>query len=308
MKTDTIPVVSICLCTYKRPEQLLLCLKSILAQDFGHALEVIVTDNDAMGTGKTIVDQMIAPFARQGVMLSYLVEKVQNIALARNRCVNAARGEFVAFIDDDEIASSHWLGNLYRTLIETGADGAWGPVVPVIPESFPEWMRRSRLFDRPNPEHRSAVGVNNLRTGNAMVRRSLLGMRTGPFDEAFGRTGGSDWDLFSWLHNQGFKFIWAKDAEVFECVEENRSCIRWHLVRGYRGGFVFSSKLAEDKGMIRGFCSSTGRILPAVLRSLLNLARDRRNPKAALLILVNDICGHLGKIGYFLHIKIEEYK
>ena len=183
MNHDNDIKMSVCLCTYKRPEKLAQCLESLLNQAVSQSFEVIVTDNDRERSGEYVVEQFKAAFQSAGIPLSYLMEPVQNIALARNRSIQPARGELVAFIDDDERASSCWLQNLYDALIETNADGVWGPVIPDIPESFPNWMRRSRLFYRQDMKDGVIIPIGMLNTGNALVKRELLTMRTGPFDE-----------------------------------------------------------------------------------------------------------------------------
>jgi glycosyltransferase involved in cell wall biosynthesis len=156
--------ISVCLCTYKRPDKLSDCLMSLVKQTFSRPFEVIVTDNDCHRSGEKIVHEFKETFQIRGIPISYLVEPVQNISLARNRCVQAAQGNLVAFIDDDERASPYWLETLYQILLETDADGVWGPVIPDIPESFPEWMRRGKLFDRPIHKDRSDMPEGGMAT------------------------------------------------------------------------------------------------------------------------------------------------
>jgi len=300
-------LISVCLCTYKRPDKLSDCLKSLIKQTFSLPFEVIVTDNDYHRSGEKVVHEFNEAFQIRGIPISYLVEPVQNIALARNRCVQAARGNLVAFIDDDEHAVSHWLGTLYQILLETDADGVWGPVIPEIPQSFPEWMCRSGLFDRPTQKNRSIMSPTCLRTSNALLKRSLLTLCAGPFDERLGRTGGSDNQLFAWLQSQRFKFVWSEDAAVFEQIEEKRRHLRWHLKRGYRGGWDHSHKAVEEYGWCLGFLVSTSRILPSLLRSVLHFIGNLNNIRAATYLFLTDLCGHAGKVGYFLKIRVEEY-
>ncbi|MFC1508434.1 glycosyltransferase family 2 protein [Candidatus Omnitrophota bacterium] len=299
--------ISVCLCTYKRPNKLAQCLESLLHQTFAQTFEVIVTDNDCEHSGEKIVEQAKKAFQNKGISLLYLVEPVQNIALARNRSLQPARGELVAFIDDDEHASTCWLRNLYNRLLDTNADGVWGEVIPYIPESLPYWMRQSKLFYQPNLKQ-GAIMREGLRTGNALIKRKLLTMRTGPFDEALGRTGGSDSDLFIWLQKQGFKFVWAANAEVFEKLEEKRGYLRWHLRRAYRGGWGYSRRVVKRYGARKGFILSVIRIIPSTLKALRCAIMNCNNIRYAGLVLLCNIVTNLGKCGYFVDIKIEEYK
>lgn len=310
MNHDNNIEVSVCLCTYKRPDKQAQCLESLLNQDFSQSFEVVVTDNDCERSGEQVVEQFKVAFQSAGIPLIYLVEPVQNIALARNRSIQAARGDLVAFIDDDERASPSWLKNLYTALIETNADGIWGPVIPDIPESFPNWMRRSNLFQRENPKDRSVMRSTDLRTGNALIKKNLLTIRAGPFDEALGRTGGSDPDLFLWIRRNApnVKYLWAANAEVFERLEEKRRYLRWHLQRAYRGGWGYSRSVVKRYGFSMGILSSVIRIIPSTLKAFWCASINYNNIRYAGVVLLINIATNLGKCGYFMGIKSEGYK
>ncbi len=303
-------VISVCLCTYKRPEGLAQCLQSLRAQSFSRSFEVIVTDNDFERSGECVVAQFTETFQQAGIILKYLVEPTQNIALARNRSLVPACGKFIAFIDDDECASSSWMNNLFTVMTETKADGVWGLVVTKLPIYFPKWMRESKLFQQENPEDWSAMKGHGLRTSNALIKRELLFLRSGPFDESLGKTGGSDSDLFNWImvNGENIKFVWAADAEVVEYVEEKRRYVTWHLRRAYRGGWGFSRGLTHRYGVARGFIFSIIRIIPSFIKALGRAATNFRNIRYAGLIILMNIATNLGKFGYFLGIRVEEYQ
>jgi succinoglycan biosynthesis protein ExoM len=301
------PLISVCLCTYKRSPALAACLASILRQTTTEAFEVIVTDNDSGRSGEGIGSDYAKLCEARHIRFTYVVEPVQNIALARNRGLRAARGSLIAFIDDDECASPHWLACLYRTLVESGADGVFGPVIPDIPDYFPLWMRRSGLFDRPLLEEGASMAGRTMRTGNALIKRELLGLREGPFDPLLGRIGGSDSDLFAWLRHRGFKFVWSARAELTETVEEKRRYIRWHLVRAYRGGWGYSKRFVDRRGRVAGLLM-LARVIPSSLKALLQAAARLRNIRYAGMIVLTNLVTNAGKIGYFLGAKVEEYK
>jgi glycosyltransferase involved in cell wall biosynthesis len=213
----------------------------------------------------------------------------------------------VAFIDDDDRASSCLLKNFYAAFIETNADGVWGPVIPDIPESFPNWMRRSKLFYRKDMKDGVIIPIGMLNTSNALVKRELLTMRTGPFDEELGRTGGEDGDLFNWLKRQGFKFVWASNAEVYERLEEERRYLRWHFRRAYRGGWGYSRGVVKRYGAVKGLSLTVVRIIPSSLKALKFAIMNLNNARYAGLILLKNISTNLGKLGYFFGFLIEEY-
>ena len=100
----------ICVCTFRR-----VSLADTLSSLFGLALRpdwlvrVIVADNDALPSAQPIVEQAAckAPFP-----VLYVHAPMRNISVARNACLDAATARFVAFIDDDELATPLWLAAL----------------------------------------------------------------------------------------------------------------------------------------------------------------------------------------------------
>src|SRR5262249_24123299 len=102
-----IPLISICICTYRRATQLEQLL-NMLEQQVTKGLfrfSIVVVDNDAHQSAQSIVESCAE---RSSVPIGYRVEPQQNIAVARNASVVIATGDLVAFIDDDEEPSADW--------------------------------------------------------------------------------------------------------------------------------------------------------------------------------------------------------
>ena len=68
---------------------------------------VVVADNDRLESSAALVSALRRPVRR--CRSTYCVEPRQNIALARNKAIEHATGDFVAFIDDDEFPTRRWL-------------------------------------------------------------------------------------------------------------------------------------------------------------------------------------------------------
>src|SRR5882672_11352042 len=81
---------------------------------------VVVADNDPAKSAQELVEEFtkISP-----VQITYCIEIEQNIALARNKALANAQGDFIAFIDDDECPEVEWLWNLLKTCFDYGVDG-----------------------------------------------------------------------------------------------------------------------------------------------------------------------------------------
>jgi succinoglycan biosynthesis protein ExoM len=205
-----------------------------IPSDAIEALLFIVIDNDAAGSAQDVVEGSVHRLPWEA---SYLIEPLRNIAVARNRGVEMALAwgaDFVAFIDDDEEPSAHWLRELIEVQATHRADVVWGRVVPVFPPETPRWVVEGGFFDR--GLYPSGKRMEVASTSNALVSCQLLRRLEGPFDAAFGRTGGSDSHLFQRAVYTGALIVWANDAVVLENVPRNRVTSGWVLRRALRVG------------------------------------------------------------------------
>lgn len=229
--------VSLCIATYRRPERLAALLGDLVDQE-RFPNEVIVVDNDASGSARAVVEhrrRMGAPFP-----IHYDIQPVKNISLTRNRTVALASGDWIAFIDDDERAPAAWLKRLAETVVRHAADGALGPVEPIVPVDAPAWIRRGRFYDWARMRTGTVIPLNKLRFGNVVLRGALLRDGAAPFDPGYGLTGGEDGDLLGRLVRQGARIVWCDEAVVHEPVEASRLSLRWLLLRALRGGQDFA--------------------------------------------------------------------
>jgi glycosyltransferase involved in cell wall biosynthesis len=276
--------------------------QQVTSRDF----EIVVIDNDAKESGCSIVEAFQELARKRGVRLCYLVESEQNIALARNKAVNNISRQYVAFIDDDESAAPHWLESLCNTMEHYQADAVFGPVLKIFPEAFPPWLRKSALFANPSMVT-GARPRRGIATGNVLLRKATTLINPGPFDPAFGRTGGEDTRLFQSLREMGCYFVWCNEAVVHETQEEERRRLRWHIRRGYRDGWVsVATKYRQGnivKLIVYVVVHSVLGVVKVTVQSLLQVA----NPRGALWFFLRGMASQCGKIGYLLRAKVEEY-
>ena len=225
---DTPPHITVCICTYKRPELLFGLLLAVAAQETRgrFTYSVVVADNDAAESARDMVTGLAAAAP---VAIRYCVEPQQNIALARNKALAHASGEFVAFIDDDESPPRQWLARLLEAIEQYQADGVLGPVVPCFQAPPPAWIRRGKLFDRPSPATGTWLRWKQTRTGNVLLRRRIVADPATWFRPECG-AGGEDVDFFRRRIAAGLRFVWCADAKVDECVPPER-CRRAHLLK-----------------------------------------------------------------------------
>lgn len=230
--------ISVCLATYRRLDRLDLLLHDLAAQ---RRLpdEVVIVDNDPEGSAGVVVERHRASGAR--FPLIYDIQPRKNISLTRNRTVELASGDWLAFIDDDERAPAQWLEQLLAAVRCNAADGVLAPVQPVLPASgVARWIRRGRFYDWPRLATGNQVPINQLRFGNLLLSASRLRAEDPVFDPAYGLTGGEDGDLLMRMVAHGSRLIWCDEAQVLEPVEASRLRLGWILRRALRGGQDFA--------------------------------------------------------------------
>ncbi|MCK5507325.1 MAG: glycosyltransferase family 2 protein [Desulfobacterales bacterium] len=243
-------LVSVCICTFRRPALLANLLNSLKCQDLdpGIHFEVVVVDNDRNRSAEDTVRK----FQLQAeVRVIYDCEPEQNISLTRNRTIRNADGNFIAFIDDDEFPCKNWLLLLYRLLKQCEFDGVLGPVIPEFPSGTPEWLRKGNFFDRRRLPTGTRITERDGRTGNVLFRRSIFGEDELWFDPVYGRTGGEDSDFFRRQFGRGRVFLWCDEAVVYENVPEDRWKISFHLKKYLRLGTI-NGELLRKMGSLKG--------------------------------------------------------
>jgi succinoglycan biosynthesis protein ExoM len=220
--------VSVCICTYRRPQSLAQLLTALTGQltDGRFAYSIVVADNDHLESARPVVSDFAATAP---VPVRYCVEPRQNVALARNKAVDNASGELVAFVDDDQRPAPDWLIRLVEAVESYGADGALGAAVARFRAPPPDWIVRGRFFDRPALPTGTRLRWKQSRTGGVVLRRRIFDDPGNRFRAECGR-GGEDVDLFRRLIAGGLQFIWCDGARVYAEVPVER-CSRRYLLK-----------------------------------------------------------------------------
>ncbi len=223
-----LPHISVCICTFKRPALLTSLLRALTAQQTAGLFTygVVISDNDAMQSAKPTVESVRS---EAGLDITYCAEPRQNIALARNRALENARGEFIAFIDDDEVPEADWLLRLFETRVKYQVDGVLGPVKPRFESEPPAWVTKGKFFDRPTYPTGRKIQWPEARSGNVLFSRSILDGVETPFNPEFA-TAGEDVDFFRRMSEKGYRFVWCNEAVAHELLPASR-CTRRYLLR-----------------------------------------------------------------------------
>jgi succinoglycan biosynthesis protein ExoM len=195
------------------------CLRSLQQQTLA-ATEIVVIDNDPLGGAWRVVRDFIG--------MRYEHEPKRGIAAARNKALASVKTNWIAFIDDDEVAAPDWLENLMRPeYLNTPV--LQGRQELVYPQRVPFWCiatpRRIRPADEGMP--RKTAVTNNVRFSTELVRAGLR------FDESIGLMGGEDIDFFSLAYADGFDIRFTNLAITYETVHPERITYRHQVYRSF---------------------------------------------------------------------------
>jgi succinoglycan biosynthesis protein ExoM len=278
--------ISVCVCTYQRREFLTRLVNELKQQqtDGLFSYSMVIADNDPDKSAEETVAELQpnTPFA-----MKYCWEPNRGIAWARNRVLANADGDYLAFIDDDEFPCSVWLLTLFKTSRKYETDGAFGPVKRHFDVPPPGWMLKSKFYDRRVNPTGTPVEWREARTGNVLLKRSVIGDDPAPFRPEF--RVGEDQDFFRRKIEAGCKFVWCAEAEAFETVPP----MRWK-----RSYLMKKALLRGSSAALQPSCGFSSIIRSLIAVPLYTLAL----PFALLLghhrfmaILVS-LCDHLGKL------------
>lgn len=107
---------SIIVPVYNVEDYLDTCLKSILAQSFTD-YEVIIIDDGSTDNSKKILDELIFNLPKnKAKQFKVFSQKNQGQSAARNKALNIACGEYVGFIDSDDILDGNYIRELLRII------------------------------------------------------------------------------------------------------------------------------------------------------------------------------------------------
>jgi glycosyltransferase involved in cell wall biosynthesis len=281
-----IPHISVCICTYKRPLPLRRLLTELSCQSTGglFTFSIIVADNDATRSAEaTVADCRIS----SSIPIEYRCEPRQGIARARNKVVENAAGDYLAFLDDDEFPAPGWLLALFQACNEYKVDGVLGPVIRYFDEVPPAWLKRSRLFDRRVNPTGMRVGWREARTGNVLLKQEVIGADPTPFRLEF--ITGEDQDFFRRKIEEGRRFIWCAEAEAFEVLPP----ARWK-----RMYFVRKALMQGSSAAMRPTCgfSSLAKSAVAVPLYALILPFALVLGQHYFMTILFKLCSHAGKL------------
>ena len=280
------------ICTYNRYELLAKAIDSLRHQSLSkNQYKILIVDNSPNNEYAKKNQQKYhdPPF------LIYHLETIPGLSNARNVAAKLCETEFIAYLDDDAIASPQWLEKILEGFEQFGRDAAvlGGKVDPIWEIERPSWLDDTLL---------SCVSVVNwggeirIAKPNEWFAGANIAFRTqeildnGGFDVSLGRMGSGaalisneETHLIDKIQSQGKLTIYAPEAKVEHLVEKKRlnhawfrKRVAWQAVSDYQ---MDSEKAIEIAKSGWNFLLEYFFGLPPQERTIRGLFYDTNDPK-----------------------------
>ncbi|MBN1679602.1 MAG: glycosyltransferase [Anaerolineae bacterium] len=254
------PMVSIVVPTHNRPDSVARCLETLVALDYPN-YEILVVDN---GPNSNATELVVKETYGHNPRVRYVFEKYAGVSLARNRGIAEARGEIIAYADDDVLVDKHWLsaivagfnadddiacvtGLIIPAELDTPAQ-VWFEQIGGFPKRLTRQiydMGQNKLNSRFYPYSSGVIGVG----ANMAFKASAL-RAAGGFHPALGpgtpAVGGEDLDLYFRMLMGGCRFLYEPMAIVRHIHRRDYEELRKQMYNYGVGFFAYLTKCLLD--------------------------------------------------------------
>jgi glycosyltransferase involved in cell wall biosynthesis len=238
--------VSVTICSYNRARFIINAVESVFNQSFDkNKYEVIVVDNNS--TDNTVALLEAYKQAHPTYNFRYFVEHNQGVAYTRTRCAKEAKGEIIAYLDDDSEAQPGWLSSIvsfFDAHPETYSTG--GKIVPRYLTGLPDWYSKYFFglvgnFDQ-GPREKQMTGARYPCGANMAFRKKVFD-EIGYFNTDLGRKGtgllaNEEKDIYLRILAHHHEVWYLPQVVVLHAVEANKfdkNYVRRHSM-GIGGG------------------------------------------------------------------------
>lgn len=236
-------LISVIVCTYNRAELLKNCLQSLEKQTASKKIyEVIVVDNNSTDNTKEIVKD----FVKSQTNIKIVTEKNLGRSQARNRGWKEAKGEYIAYIDDDALAEPDWIEQIIMFIKKNPKINAFGgPYSRFSFKPIPAWIPENYFTLNLGNKLKILNLKNEWISGSNMIFNKKLFYKYGDFNTDFGGKGdkiiyGEETEFLARLKKMKEPIFYVPTINVRHLVGEHKLHLWWLLISDYLHSFSYS--------------------------------------------------------------------
>jgi glycosyltransferase involved in cell wall biosynthesis len=162
-------MISVIIPTYNRVHWIGNAIRSVLNQTFKE-IEIIVIDDGSEDGAEEIVQR---DFRQSKIPIKYYKKDHKGCASARNKGIECATGDFIAFLDSDDQWVSEALETLVLVLNSSNADFVYSPAIEVYPNGV-ERINKPVAAENPDQLAVEHFKVTNVRLGSLLYRKEVF--------------------------------------------------------------------------------------------------------------------------------------
>jgi len=255
-------------------------VRSVMEQSLAReAYEVLVIDNASTDETVAVMALLLEEFAEDAKAgrLRLISEMRPGLSHARNRALAEARGEFLALLDADAVATPGWLGGLEKAFSRSeGIVAVGGAIYVRWDHPQPGWWDERlaeafNYYDRGGEGHR--LEYPRYPYGTNLALRVEAARKAGGFLEGLGRKGrqllaGEDGEMCLRLEKGGGEVWYAPGALVYHRTTESRLTRGYILRRAFHHGrsqYLMERVHGFESGRYLGWSRIVGRIILTLL-------------------------------------------
>ena len=236
----SIPFISIVIPTYNRPDKLAECLESLTKLEYPRdSYEVIVVDDGS----KISLESVVENFENQ-IEITLLKQTNAGPATARNTGAKQAKGEFLAFTDDDCKPAPDWLNKIAACFAKKPDCLIGGKTINILSENpfstaSQELINYLYSYYNRDPEQATFFASNNIAISKE--RFQIIG----GFDTTYPRAAAEAREFCDRWLQYGNQMIYVPEVNVYHAHKLTLSSYwKQHFFYG-RGAFCFHQVRAK---------------------------------------------------------------
>jgi len=297
-------IVSVVVCTHNGEDRIINCLDSLAKLELMEGIEqieVLIVDNSSTDNTRVKILRFISDWSSEKIIFKYIFEPKLGLSNARNRGIKESRGDIIAFIDDDAVASPKWILELVRAHNELKADIVGGKTlsrpISVPPNTDPRIIKAIGEFDLGSSAKILKGRRRSVHGCNFSCRREVFNS-LGSFDDRFGRFGEKklaqeEYHLCLRARKKGLIIGYSPSAVVYHEQEQNRFTKDSVLEQAYWHGYSRCFVEHDFLGDLWTILSSAKKLLINFIRYCIYFIFSNSSAKVYWMIHIKSDIGFL---------------
>ncbi len=301
--------ISVVVCTYNGSQRLKRMLKSFREAVIPDHLswEFILVDNNSDDDTRLVFEEVETHYESK---IRYVFEEKMGISYARNRGIKEAKGEIIAFTDDDVIVDKYWIQNIEKAFKEHDHVACvGGKILPIWETPKPKWLKPDLFTYLALLDYGDSIAYMSspyIWGANFAVKSEMF-KRYGLFDSNLGRIPGTlysdeETEFLQRLQNAGEKVLYYPLSIIYHCVPAHKLSKRYFRKWRYDQGEI-RGILMKDMKYFNFFdihSLTIKRMLRDVIASVLRIgsfSRNRFNHELRICFILGFMTGRIKRIG-----------